>query len=72
LQNDAGFFGFADFYFLCFCLVVVVEVLCAQVLSAFGFLVLFWVWVVDLGLFGCCSGCDEIYSMFEEGGFSVI
>jgi len=55
-----------------FVLVVVLGVLCTQVLYALGFLVLFCVWVVDLGLLGCCSGCDEVFSMFEEGGFYAI
>ena len=25
------------------------------------FRVLFWVWVVVLGLFGCCSGCGSVF-----------
>jgi hypothetical protein len=45
-----------------FFLVVVVGVFCAQVCWVVVFWVLFWVWVVVLGLFGCCSGCGCVFS----------
>jgi len=43
-----------DGLFLVFFLVVVVSVLCVQVRWVVVFWVLFFVWVVVLGLFGCC------------------